>query len=212
MAAPVNPRQLSPQRDQDATPFSTILTELCRATGARCAALVDREGETVDYAGRGDPFDIRILAAEGRLLLQHVETSCLHSDRVAIMIRAEKKSFWVESLPEGYALVLQLPRRAVDLSSRALSWARWGLCQEAGCGNVSERPMWCRVEVEETKGKARRPLRVTFDRESQQVTVLGVILQTCGHSDRSFRIRLESGEERNLIREPFGHWYLEAEL
>ncbi len=59
-----------PPRDQETTSFTDILRRLLRATsGARAAALVDFEGETVDYAGVLDPFELRIAAAHWQIVL-----------------------------------------------------------------------------------------------------------------------------------------------
>lgn len=201
----------SSDRDQDATPFSEILTELCHASGARCAALVDREGETVDYAGQGDPFDIRILAAEWRLLLQHTVSTNFLRHTSEILVRSRKKGFFVEALPEGYALVIELPRRCTGISARALCQARQRLCEEAGFPDAEDpRGNWSRVSVEEEPG-APRPARMVLDHQTHDVTVLGRITDPKAPREKSFRVRLSSGEECTLVREPFGYWYLEEE-
>ncbi len=54
-------------RDQAVSAFSGALMRLCDAIAAHGAALVDAEGETVDYAGSLSPFEIRVAAAEWRL-------------------------------------------------------------------------------------------------------------------------------------------------
>lgn len=200
-------------RDQDITPFTVILADLCEATGACCAVLVDREGETVDYGGRGDPFDIRVLAAEWRLVLQHAGNSPLAGPEMEMVVRASRKSFLVRALPEGYALVMQLPRRATRTSERALALARKRLCKEAGFEDTARGRTgdWTSVTVEEAAGRTKRPVRVTLEETSHEVTVLGLIRQDAVEREKSFRIRLSSGEERTLVREPFGHWYLEED-
>lgn len=142
------PKRSSP-RDQEETPFSSILMQLCARTGALCAALVDREGETVDYAGRGDPFDIRILAAEWRLVLQHAGEAGFSAPELEMVVRARKKSFLVQALPEGYALVMQLARRSTGISERALSLAKRRLCEEAGFrGSVCSCRRCLRVDAD----------------------------------------------------------------
>ena len=75
MSAPSEPPPKSVfPRDTDPTPFTPILDALLgRLPGAVAAALVDREGETVDYSGRGDPFDMKVAAAHGRLLLNGID-------------------------------------------------------------------------------------------------------------------------------------------
>ena len=55
--------------------INTILLRLCDATPALGAALVDVQGETVDFAGTLDPFDIKIAAAEWRIVLDLVHAS-----------------------------------------------------------------------------------------------------------------------------------------
>ena len=59
----------APPRDQRESAFTAILTDLVeRVPGARCAALVDRDGETVDYGGRGSPYEMRVAAAHLRIV------------------------------------------------------------------------------------------------------------------------------------------------
>jgi len=200
-------------RDQDVTPFSDILRDLCLATGARCAALVDAEGETVDYSGLGEPFDIRILAAEWRLVLQHLGDAAHLGSSVELIVRARKKSFLIEALPEGYALVLQLARRATGASPRALCEARRRLCAEAGFEEPAHPDgEWALVPVDEDRGNSRRPTAVDVEGAKHSLEVLGrVATETTQGSEHSYRVRLGTGEERTLVREPFGRWYLEVE-
>jgi hypothetical protein len=213
VAKAVSSRRPESPRDQGTTPFSEILTELCAAAGARCAALVDAEGETVDYSGQGDPFDIRILAAEWRLVLQRLFETKLLGQSQEFVVRARHKSFLVEVLPDGYALVVQLGRRATGASNRALCQARRRLCVEAGFqSDNAGRGDWVRVPVEEESPASRRPRAITIEQEPLDVTVLGRIkAASMGPGEQSYRVRLSNGEERTLVREPFGHWYIEEE-
>lgn len=208
----MNSRRPASPRDQENTPFSEILVDLCAATGARCAALVDAEGETVDYGGHGEPFDIRILAAEWRLVLQHSGDAHHLSPLREFVIRARHKSFLIEVLPEGYALVIQLARRASGASNRALCEARKRLCAEAGFEDEDRsRGGWSQVCVREAAG-LKRPESVRLSGEDLGVTILGRVAQGEASSrEYSFRVRLENGEERTLVREAFGHWYVEEE-
>lgn len=201
------------ERDQDATPFSEILSELCEVSGSRSAALVDREGETVDYAGRGDPFDIRILAAEWQLILQRIGETAILAQSFQVVVRAKKRSYLLEVLPEGYALVVELGRRSTGLSDRALSQARARLCDEAGFPQREDpHGNWSRVEVEEERGDVRRPTRMSVEQQAWDVTVIGRVTEDAVVArEESYRVRLSSGEERTLVREPLGHWYLEED-
>jgi hypothetical protein len=128
-----------------------------------------------------------------------------------ISVRARKKGYFLEALPEGYALVVELARRSTGISVRALCRARRRLCEEAGFP-VAEDPRgnWSRVSVEEEPGLPR-PAKMILDRQTHEVTVLGRITETDTPREKSFRVRLSSGEECTLVREPFGYWYLEEE-
>ena len=107
------PKRASGTRDQDATPFGAVLLRLCDSTGALAAALVDQEGETVDYAGTVEPFEIRVAAAEWRLVLRALGSSLVPgwAETNQIIVRARQRSFAVVALPEGYAIVLEVARR-----------------------------------------------------------------------------------------------------
>lgn len=180
--------------------------------GAKCAALVDAEGETVDYGGQGDPFEIRILAAEWRLVLQYLKELKILGPSYEFVVRARHKSFLVEALPQGYAIVLELARRSTGVSDRALAQARKSLIAEAGFPEEEDpRGIWSHVEVEEEPGLSRRPKRLSARNEIQEVMVLGRIPAAELSREQSFRVRLSNGQECTLVREPLGRWYLEEE-
>ena len=88
---------------------------LCEGTDALGAALVDRGGETVDYAGYLDPFNMKVAAAEWRLVLELVRDvpHPSYQETRGILIRGRKKSFAVVGISTGYAIVLALPRRSL---------------------------------------------------------------------------------------------------
>ncbi len=62
-------------RDQAASNFAATLGRLCDAVPAVSAALVDGEGETVDYSGSLSPYEIRVAAAEWQLVVANVAAS-----------------------------------------------------------------------------------------------------------------------------------------
>jgi len=105
-------------RDQEASPFSAILWRLCECCAAHAAALVDKEGETVDYAGRISPYEIRVAAAELRLVLAFTRNAGVpgFSDVNDIRIRTGSRSYAVIALGDGYAIVLELVRHSSSLS------------------------------------------------------------------------------------------------
>src|SRR5688572_10427998 len=100
-------------RDQAATSFGGVLMRLCDNTGAHGAALVDLQGETVDYAGIIDPYEIRVAAAEWRLVFTVLAESRIKGWAATseLMIRATKRSYAAFMLPEGYSIVVQLTPR-----------------------------------------------------------------------------------------------------
>jgi hypothetical protein len=208
-------RTLAP-RDQATSSFSGILLELCESTGALGAALVDREGETVDYAGYRDPFALKVAAAEWRLVLNaarevpHPSYASTHG----ILVRGTKKSFAVIGLPDGYAMVLELPRRSFGLSERAVAEAARAVGIEASLGAPHDLPAserWLRVEVRTAPAERRRPEAIWLDGSWHPLVILGRHGGVAPHRrEIAFRARLPNGLEFTLVREPTGHWFADA--
>ena len=199
-------------RDQLASPFSAILQRLCETCGARAAALVDAEGETVDYAGRVPPFDVRVAAAEWRLVLAELEVSAVPGWAATreLLVRAARGSFAVWSLAEGYAIVLVLPRHCFRVSRRALAVAAAELELEAGLDSrpTKERVRWLEVKVLTEVVDPRRPRAIWQDGAWCAVTVLGRFRSSdLGRGEVGYLTRLDSGSEGLLIREPLGTWF-----
>ena len=207
-------RRRLPQRDQDTTPFSGTLLRLCEATGALAAALVDSLGETVDYAGYLDPFSLRVMAAEWRLVLDVVRSVPRpgFEDARELAIRAKDKSFALIALADGYAIVLELPLRSLQFSRRALAEAVREIEAEAGlppshrAGGTDER--WSKIDVRTAPGDTRRPAAVWLEGAWCEVTVLGRYAQGRNSArEIGYRARLSNGLEIALIREPLGVWF-----
>lgn len=199
-------------RDQDASPFSAILCRLCEGCSALAAALVDKEGETVDYAGGISPYEIRIAAAELRLMLAFTREAAVFgfSEVSEIRLRAGKRSYAVIALGDGYAIVLELIRHSFALSSRAVLQAIRELEFEAGIQSVL-RPgstRWSRVQVRPSAIDPRRPEAIWLEGAWHSVTVLGRyrtgdVLER----ERGYLARLANGAEFSLVREPLGIWF-----
>lgn len=202
------------ERDQEPSPFASILQRLCEATSARAAALVDVEGETVDYAATSDPFEIKVAAAEWRLVLRYLQKSRAQvlAATQELFVRAERRSYYLAALAEGYAIVIELPRRCFSTSERAVQQAVHELSEEAGLS----RPAWCsgpaqwrRVEVQTEPG-TRRPRRAFLDRRWQELTVLGRYAEpSLRWGEVGYRVRTTDGNELGLVREPLDLWYIE---
>ena len=208
-------RSITP-RDQEASSFSGILMDLCHATGALGAALVDRFGETVDYAGYLEPFAMRVAAAEWRIVLD-MARAVPHSNYTetdGILVRGRKKSFAVVGLPDGYAIVVELARWSFGLSARAVAEAVRAIELEAALGTPNETPAserWLRVEVQTAQGDRRRPEAVWLEGSWHALVILGRhgrVLSS--RREIAFRARLPSGQEFTLVREPPGHWFADA--
>jgi|SRR6188768_723311 len=202
-------------RDQDASPFSAILWRLCEGCGAHAAALVDREGETVDYAGRISPYEIRVAAAELRLILAFThEAQVAGFARVSeIRVRTGRRSYAVIALGDGYAIVLELVRHSFSVSPRAVLQATRELEQEAGIESVllPGGTRWTRVEVRASSADRRRPDAVWLDGAWQAVTVLGRYRSgDLAPRERGFLARLANGAEFSLVREPLGFWFADG--
>jgi hypothetical protein len=199
-------------RDQLASPFSVILQRLCESCGAQAAALVDAEGETVDYAGRVPPFDARVAAAEWRLVLAELEASKVSGWAATreLLVRAGRRSFAAWALADGYAIVLILPRHAFRVSRRALAVAAAELELEAGLDPrpTKERVRWLEVKVLTDERDPRRPRAVWQNGAWCAVTVLGRFQSSdLGRSEVGYLTRFDSGAEGLLIREPLGNWF-----
>lgn len=229
MTAAVRPSRLPSERDTDETPFAAILERLLRRVpGAYAAALVDQEGETVDYAGLASAFDLRVAAAEVRLALDQIGRAMPETEARWIVVRGAKKTFTVRLLPDGYALVTLLRRRAgFTASRRAFGVCERELGEEAGW-RVAARPAgatarhelphdrgiaqlegpWWAIEVEvDGRGRPRR-LKAPGG-ESRTVEVLGAIV---AHAPRElgFRVRTQDGEEVTVVREARRCWYADS--
>jgi len=68
-------RRMFGRRDQAPSSFAPTLGRLCTSAGVVGAVLVDSDGEAVDYAGRVDSFEIRVAAAEWRIILARLSRS-----------------------------------------------------------------------------------------------------------------------------------------
>jgi predicted regulator of Ras-like GTPase activity (Roadblock/LC7/MglB family) len=203
-----------PTRDMDASPFSSILADLVtRLPGAFAAALVDHEGETVDYAGSTQPFEVKIAAAHWRIVMNQVVTEANFTDLRWIVVRGEKQSFILHALPDGYALIVILRKRAgfvpfarpISVCIRSLGTeAEWTMPeQKEPRGHV-----WFDVRVD--VDRRHRPERVFGDTGGHALEVLGAVVGL-RRRERGWRVRLESGKELTLVRELGGFWYADEE-
>ena len=207
------------QRDQGETAFTAILAALVRRVpGARAAVLVDFEGETVDYAGSLEPFDVRVAAAHLRVVLDDAAARPGLRCMRWLVVRAARKSFVAHVLPEGYALVLVLARGAGFAGwERAVAACAHDLRDEAGWNlprrKAPARPAWLPVEV--TCDESLRPTNVLVAGAQRAVEILGAVVPPThrGRAERGWRVRFDTGAEATLVREAGrsrkGSWYVD---
>lgn len=227
-------RSLRP-RDQAVSSFSATLLRLCDATGAAGATLVDNLGETVDYAGYLEPYVLKVMAAEWRIVLDYLRLRERFdfSDVREFVVRARGKSFALVALSEGYAIVLELPRRSFSFSRRAVAEAVRELELEAGLPpSIAMGERWSKLEVRTAPGDRHRPEAIWFKGAWHPVTIVGRYALPSASGGRGsggisagargvvggtgapragvttgYRARLSTGHEFALVREPMGRWF-----
>jgi hypothetical protein len=203
-------------RDQSDSAFSAILGRLCDDCGALAAAFVDPEGETVDYAGLLEPYEIKVVAAEWRIVLAVVHESRLpgfHNVK-SITVRATSRSYFIEAMPDGYAIALRLPRHCFNVSRRAMSQAVRELAREAALTRPEARAEvhWARVRVRtpDSSRPLRRPDAIWMGDAWSPLTILGRYqARDLSRSELGYLARLSSGAEVFLVREPLGVWFID---
>lgn len=223
------------RRDQEESAFSSILSALLDATPLSIGAvLVDGLGETVDYAGAIEAFDLKVAAAHFQVVLQDIRDAASLASAVELTVRAQGRSYVLRVLHAEYSLLLILHRHgAFAVSRRALYEAASRICAEAGLDVEPGAHPWFRVEVETSRGKRPARLRPVAEyvglRSSRQppppplfgtnqqlydptrwsvVEVIGAVMGT-GRRERGYRIRLDTGAEMTLVRERDGLWFVD---
>jgi hypothetical protein len=210
MSRTANPSLVA--REQALSGFFEPLEQLCRALPALAAAIVDPEGETVDFAGSLDAYATKLAAAELQLIVAACRGSRVQSlnSLNELVVRARHATLAAIPLGPDYILIVHLPRRAFTLSHRALSEAVRRLCVE---GEFPVPPrfrdeQWMRVAVKDDRSVARRPLAICAHSRWDSLDVLGRVHQGgLREGEIGYRIQLQSGQEATLVREPLGKWF-----
>ncbi|MDX2050835.1 MAG: hypothetical protein SFV15_00495 [Polyangiaceae bacterium] len=202
------------------SPFGEILDRFRQASGTMAAALVDREGETVDFTTDGAPFDVLVAAAEWQIVMGQVRVMGRPSLPVSteLFVRARRRSYAVFWIDEGYSLVCVLKRHGFEVSRRATLVAVREIVAEAGW---PERPSahrasgtperWARVEVHVQDNASRRPTAICMEGTWQQLNIIGrYTADLLARGEQAYRAQLDSGAELTLVREPLGAWYADV--
>ncbi len=202
-----------PPRDQEASTFTMILERLLQSTPAsRGAVLVDRDGETVDYAGILEPFDLKIAAAHWAIVISELQELEHFGDSRQITVRARNRGYIVRRLPEGYGLVLVVHARAAFAASdRAMDEIEVDLCAEAGWERSAASAKWFRVDVETLAPDHVRPHRMKAAGTWQAIEVLGTMVGLRPR-EKGFRVRLAGGAEMSLVRECGRRWFADEHV
>lgn len=224
-------------RAQVESAFSSILRALLKALPLSSgAALVDCEGETVDYAGHIEPFDLKVAAAHFQVVLSDVRNFGPLSTVRELRVRSRKRSYLMRVLDPDYSILLVLHRHGVfSVSERALQEAEDRICHEAGLDRRETGNDWYRVEVETSFG---RPIRLRalpdhadlevpppsipptmlrsrpapIDRKAWvDIEVMGSLMGAAAR-ERGYRIRLASGAEMTLLRERGELWFVDEPI
>lgn len=194
------------------TPFGRALTTLVsRIPGALGAAFVDGDGEAVDFAGRIDAFDIKVAAAHARILMHHIDAFEKLGAPRWLTVRARRRTLHARLLPEGYAIVVVLARRAGFVSApRSYAECERALREEGELGPPMAPPRSRPVDVKVDRRGRPRAL-VASDRGSVDVEVLGRV-GGLPPGSRGYRVRAADGSEVTLVREPGASWFAEDDV
>ncbi len=196
-------------REMELTKFGEILTALVEhLPGARAAVLIDPEGECVDYGGDGDSFSIRVTAAHLRVVFDDIRNAPSCGVTSHVLIRTERFTYAVRTLPEGYALCIEFGRRAgFGALSRAISGSAHALAIEAGWVPDAHAAPWKAVTV--ACAADGRPISITLSKGTYGVEVLGKLIGL-SPGDRGFQVRLSNGAESTLVRERSYRWFADS--
>jgi hypothetical protein len=198
------------QRDQDASPFHFILEEfLDLVPFARGAAVFDFEGETVDYAGEVDPYELKVAAATFQIMLNEARLLSFGEGLRSVNANLRKSSYLIHVLDDGYSLLVILRTLGTHcVSDRLLREVRARLLVEAGLDDANP-VVWHRVDVRtSTRGK---PTAIRDPRVSEWVAI-DILGSFTTADERGFRIHTETGAEINLVAERTGLWFIDEKL
>ena len=124
-----------------------------------------------------------------------------------MVVRGATRSFILRALADRYSVVVVLSARAgFSASSRAFGVFERALLVEAGIGKARKGTEWTPVFVEYDARSRPRTIAVSTDSPPHALEVLGAVMGL-GRSERGFRVRLATGVETTVIREPGGTWY-----
>ena len=200
-------------RDQLETTFTPMLRRAYEATPAALAfALVDQEGECIDYVSGIDPFEAKLCAAHAFVLIDMLyegQTRLRLRNPYALEIVTESRSLWARWMCADYVAVAVVTpdadRGKLEVTLAELSREFRG---EAGI----ETPSWdasrgIEVLIRSAVGWAYAPTEFHEGGGSRVAVsdVLGRWTEPGGvHGDEvvCFRVRTQDGQELTLVHDP----------
>lgn len=204
-------RRLVPlTRTAERSPFSVVLERLVhQVPGCHSASFVDQEGEAVDVAGYGTEFQAKVVGAYCNVLVSDAAPLGTLRD---LVINAHRRSYLIRCLPEGYVLALELSRGAAPhVSERALAECALALASEAGF-DLPRRPVrWHAAEVLPRGNRKVRPSQIRARDQWHSLQILGTIVGLKS-GERGYRVRVATGSEVTLVREPLGRWWTDDRI
>jgi hypothetical protein len=187
---------------------------------------VDVQGETVDYAGQTEPFDLRVSAAELRLILRTLQDQRSLTTARWVIVGATRGSYLAYALHDQYALIVTFARGGgFSAWHRAVVICAASLATEAGWASRSRIEIgWGPVSVD--ADGHQRPLAVHARGLTYPIDILGRIVihvapmspasaDVLAARERAWRVRVAtatSGMELTLVRAPGGNWYADEDL
>lgn len=215
---------MSARDGQERSAFTSILDRLVASSeGVRAAALVDGEGECVDFAspvraGTGlDPYDVKLAAAHWQIVVRRFREGALgaavadHPLAVQLVVAADRRGYVLHALPDAYMLVVVCASgaEAFEFSPRAVRQAEVELSREAGWDLPRpSAPRWRRVFVSRRSEPGTLSITSTPGAPGEVFHLAARGEEPAGHGVRSYHLRDAATRPHLLVREPTGRWYL----
>jgi hypothetical protein len=184
--------------------------------GALGAALVDGQGEAVDYAGDTmDPFDLKVAAAHFRIVLNDIDGGRLAVEggmTARLLVLTEKRGFVLTALPEGYALLSILrANAALGHADRSIDVTLRGLYREAGWDSPPGAFRWHPIDVE--IDPRARPHRIRVRHQWTAVQPIGRMTGGLQPGEVGWRVDVPAAEcEITLVLGRDDKWYADLPL
>lgn len=199
-------------RPEDETGFTGVLRKHVEQTpGALGAALVDGQGEAVDYVGDYiDPFDIKVAAAHFRIVLNDINDGRLAVEggpTARLVVLTDKRGFVLTSLPEGYALLSILKANAaLGHADRSIDATLRGIYREAGWPSPPGAFRWHPIDVE--IDPRARPHRIRVRHQWTAVQPIGRVVHGLQPGEVGWRVDVPAAEcEITLVLGRDDRWY-----